>query len=294
MQQVSYRTATSPIVIDPRRSPLPQRRRQLRALGHINRYWVLHRVLVLRAIAGLACALVLATGFQVRGGIGEVMSAMSNALQGEFAQAGFAVDEISITGQVLTRESDIISILELDAHSSTLNFDVDAARTRLLSMPAVAEASVRRIYPGRVLVTLVEKQPVARWNVDGVTFLIDATGSQIGDAQPADAQLPLVIGDGAADDAQVIIRALKLYPELGGGLAALSRIADRRWDMIYENGLRVKLPETGIAQALRMLDSYQKDYQLLERDLMQVDLRVAGTLTVRHAGHQSLLNTIAS
>ena len=85
----------------------------------------------------------------------------------------------------------------------------------------------------------------------------------------------------AADDALVMIRALQQYPHLQDGLVALSRIADRRWDLIYDTGLRVQLPELGVAQALKRLDYYQTDFQLLDRDVTQVDLRVASIVAVR-------------
>lgn len=295
MQQVGLRAAASPIVIDPRRrTPLVQRRRSPHVLAHANRFWVLHRQLLLRAIAGLACALLIAVTFQARGGIAQAMTTLSIVMQGEFAEAGLGVSEITISGQALTRERDIVLALGVDERTSILNFDAEAARQRLLELPAIAEASVRKVYPNEVIITLSEKQPVARWRIDGVTFVIDAAGDQIGDAQAVDAHLPLVIGDGAADDAVVITRALQLYPDIATGLAALSRIADRRWDLIYESGLRVQLPETGVAQALLALDGYQKDHQLLERDLRQIDLRVNGVLAVRPVVAPSPLNTAAS
>jgi cell division protein FtsQ len=90
-----------------------------------------------------------------------------------------------------------------------------------------------------------------------------------------------VVGDVANDDALVMIRALDQYPELKDGLMALSRIADRRWDMIYDTGLRVQLPELGVARALRNLVMYQKDYQLLDRDVTIIDLRVPSLVAVR-------------
>jgi cell division protein FtsQ len=122
---------------------------------------------------------------------------------------------------------------------------------------------------------------VARWRVDGITFVVDATGEQIGEDKGAYGELPLVVGDGASDDALVMIRALDQYPSLKEGLVALSRIADRRWDLIYDTGLRVQLPELGVARALRNLVMYQTDYQLLDRDVNLIDLRVANLVAVR-------------
>lgn len=286
MQQVSARTfsrnaASASIVVQPPRPVLRQRRRSPRALANVNRLWVLHKPLLVRAMAALVCAALIAGAFQARGGIMQAATGLSNILQGEFAAAGLGVSEISITGQVLTGEARILETLGLDEDKSILGFDAAAARQRLLELPAISEATVRKIYPDRIIVSLTEKHPVARWTVNDATYLVDAAGDRIGMAQPADKKLPLVIGDGAADDALVIIRAMGRYPAIGEGLVAYSRLADRRWDLIYDTGLRVRLPETGIAQALERLNAYQTDYRILDREIGMVDLRVDGLLVVR-------------
>jgi cell division protein FtsQ len=67
---------------------------------------------------------------------------------------------------------------------------------------------------------------------------------------------------------------------LKSGLVALSRIGDRRWDMIYTSGVRVQLPELGVAQALAQLSVLETKFQLLERDVELIDLRVPGIVAV--------------
>lgn len=252
----------------------------------VNKNWILHRVAIIRVFAALLLALVLAAGFQARGGIGLALQTSGDLLAGRFAQAGFAIREITISGQAMALESDIAAALDLNGTTNVFNFDVDAARQRLLELPAIADVQVRKVYPSQLVVKVSEVVPVARWRVDGVTFVIDASGNQIADATIADDGLPLVIGDGAANDALAIIQALKNYPVLGRGLAALSRIGDRRWDMIYETGLRVRLPERGLGAALENLNRAQGEKQLLDRDLVSIDLRVAGLMALRPAQRQ--------
>lgn len=284
MQQVGSKAAASSIVIDPRRLPFTPGRRAPRSLANVRRLWVLHRRLILRGLAALACALVLVLGYQAREGIVRTFGTAGDLLQGRFAAAGLGIGEIAITGQVLTRESEVVAALGIDESTWILGFDAAAARQRLLELPAVADATIRKIYPDQLQVTLTEKEPIARWRgANGETYLIDAGGNRLSGALPVDGNLPLVIGEGAADDALVMIRALQRYPDISAGLVALSRLADRRWDMIYKSGLRVRLPESGVAQALKRLNTYQQQHQLLDRDLTRIDMRVAGMLVVRPA-----------
>ena len=268
-------------IVDPRALPVPARSPRRKIANNIGRAWVLHRKIFTRSFAAIALLASAITIYELREPIGFAGVTLGEVAQGRFADAGFAIGEISITGQTLTGEQAIFDALGIEPHTSTVSFDVEAARQRIAELPAIETVSVRKTYPGDVIVTVTEKEAVARWRVDGITFLVDGAGEQIGEARGAYTELPLVVGDGANDDAMVMIRALDQHPQLKDGLIALSRIADRRWDMIYDTGLRIQLPELGVARALRNLEFYQAQYQLLDRDLTVIDLRVDTLVAVR-------------
>ncbi|MBO9587521.1 FtsQ-type POTRA domain-containing protein [Devosia sp.] len=268
--------------VDPRTLPVPARRSPLQRVNNrFNRAFVLHGAAIRRSfmIAGLLAGV--AAVYAANEPIGAGIGALSTLAQGGFAEAGLSVGEINISGQTLTSEQAIFDALGIQPDTSTLSFDVEAARERIAELPAIDTVTVRKTYPADVSVSVTEHVPVARWRVDGITFVIDSAGAQIGEDGGAYGDLPLVIGDGAADDALVMIRALSHVPQLQDGLVALSRIADRRWDMIYDTGLRIQLPEQGVAQALVKLAAYQSEYQLLQRDLDVIDLRVDSIVAVR-------------
>ncbi|MFY8032630.1 MAG: cell division protein FtsQ/DivIB [Devosia sp.] len=253
-----------------------------RALITLNHAWVLHRRVFIR-VAGALLALVFIVGlYQAREPLAKVGTNLVNMVQGEFAAAGFGIDAIKISGQTLSQDEHIIALLMMSGGSSTLDFDAQKARNLLRWMQAVQSATVRKIYPGEVGVDIVEKTPVVRWRVGTTTWLVDESGQRIGtDPATAYTDLPLVVGEGAADDAIIMTRMLDRHPLLKNDLAALSRIGDRRWDLIYFTGLRVQLPEQGVAQALEHLEAYQRDSKLLDRDVTLVDLRVPGLVALK-------------
>ena len=268
-------------VINPRALPVHVRTPHRRLRNNFGRTWVLHRKLVVRIATSAIALLAIGGLYGAREPLMAGCTSLAAAVQGQLGNTGFAIGEISITGQTLTGEQAIFDALGVEPHTSSVSFDAEAARQRIAELPSVETVNVRKVYPGDIIVTITEKVPVARWRVDGVTFVVDSEGEQIGEDHGAYGELPLVLGDGAADDALVMTRALAQYPHLQDGLVALSRIADRRWDLIYDTGLRVQLPELGVAQALRRLDYYQSDFQLLDRDVTQIDLRVASIVAVR-------------
>jgi cell division protein FtsQ len=252
-----------------------------KVLVRINHAWVLHKRLIQRILA-VACIVFALFGlYQARDLIIDGGITAYKFVQGEFAAAGFGIDEIEISGQQLTSDADIATLLTVGAGNSTLTFDAQKAQARLEWLRAVKSATVRKVYPNRIVVSIVEKEPVVRWRVGTTTWLIDERGEKIGTDIASYTELPLVIGQGANNHAVPMVRLLARHPKLSDGLAALSRIGDRRWDLIYRNGLRVQLPETGVAQALARLDDYQREYALLDRDVTQIDLRVPGIISMK-------------
>ena len=75
---------------------------------------------------------------------------------------------------------------------------------------------MRKTYPGDVIVTITEKTPWRAGASMASPLWSMAAGEQIGEDRGAYGELPLVVGDGANDDAMVMIRALDQYPEPQG------------------------------------------------------------------------------
>lgn len=268
-QPVDLRVLPAPV-------PLPRRGLMVRA----NHAWVLHRKRIVRlSMASLVLAS-LGGLFAIKDTLATAAGTGLRFVQGEFAQAGFGINGIHITGQRLTSDADIIALLTVGMGDSTVTFDAQKAQARLKWLRAVKSATVKKVYPNDVYVDIVEKEPVVRWRVGSTTWLLDERGERIGTDVASFTSLPLVIGEGASDDAVAMARLMDRHEKLKDGLAALSRIGDRRWDLIYRNGLRVQLPETGVAQALDRIEQYQASYQLMDRDVTVIDLRVAGLVTL--------------
>jgi cell division protein FtsQ len=280
LQQVGVKGFADAQLVDPRQLPvpIPDLTRARRSFG---RSWVLHRKLIVRAIAAGIVA-VLGAGLLIeQDRVAEGAVAIYGLVQNELSRAGFGISRINITGQTLTSEAEVLKALAITPGSSTLNFDADAALKRIEAIPSVKSANIRKVYPRELQVSIVEKTPMARWRIGDKTWLVDEDGSPIIADDGSFRTLPLVVGEGAADDAMVMIRALDKYPALTEDLAALSRVGDRRWDLIFYSGLRVQLPENGTAQALAQLDRYQTEHQLLDRDVSVIDLRVPGMVSLR-------------
>ncbi|MBA5777803.1 cell division protein FtsQ/DivIB [Stappia sp. F7233] len=205
------------------------------------------------------------------------------------AAAGFRIEAVKLTGQRETTEFQILEALEIQEDSSLALFDAEAARQRLSHIPWVEKASVRKFYPGTLQVNIVEREPFALWQRGDIISIINARGEVItDDVDGRYANLLLVLGHGAQYRAGEILSELEDVPGLRSRVRAARLISDRRWDLILENAITLRLPETGIAAALADVMKMDADSGLLSRDIVAVDLRLADRVVVRLSDEAAL------
>jgi cell division protein FtsQ len=78
---------------------------------------------------------------------------------------------------------------------------LDEMRTRVEAIPWVKSATLTRAFPHRLVVHVVERQPVAFVNVDGGVKLVDADGVILEKPDRANFAFPMIEGLDAASDA---------------------------------------------------------------------------------------------
>jgi len=201
--------------------------------------------------------------------------------------AGLRVTDIVIQGRDMTSESQVLTALGVSRGDPLLGFSVAAARERLDQLPFVDHATVERRMPGTVLVSLVERRPYAVWQDHGRFVLIDRKGAIVeshgmtGKDADAFAELPLVVGPGAAEAAAALIDDLAAEPAIRHLVVASIRVGRRRWNLLLRGGTDVLLPEGAEPQALRRLAQYEGSMKLLERPLQTIDMRLPDRLVLR-------------
>lgn len=214
---------------------------------------------------------------------GFVIGGHADGIFGEAtAMIGLKVDEVKITGQIETSESAIIRALDLQSHASMVMFNASAARKRIQSMPWIDEVTIRKTYPGSVKVAIKERQPFALWQSGQVVSIIDPQGQIItGLDDPKFASLVLLVGEGADATGPAFMETLSKYKIVESRVRAAVLVAGRRWNLVLENGIEIKLPEAETEKALYQLADLESRQELLDRDIKSVDMRIAGQMAVR-------------
>lgn len=187
---------------------------------------------------------------------------------------GFRVTSVQTEGQSALTDDEVLLALGVREDTALPFLDVGAARERLMANPLVQDATIRKMFPDRVTVNLVERKPFALWQHDGKVRILAADGTPIDEFRDSRfAHLPLVVGPSANVKAQGLLDALALAPKVKEATYAAVLVAERRWNLRLRSGVEVKLPETEYGAALARLETLQARQNLFAKWITVVDLR---------------------
>ncbi len=218
------------------------------------------------------------------GYVHRALTAVNGGLSTVAADAGFEISAIQFTGNRYTQPSEISDKLQFKPGDSIFAADPQEARQRLEELPWVRDADISLRYPDTVFVHLTEKVPFALWQSEQGLYAVDRSGHPITKVDAARFKhLPLFFGDppdGAAD----LVEAIGAHRAVAARVKAMQRVSNRRWNLILDDGVLVKLPEEGWAKELGTLERLIVDNAVLERDIAEIDLRLHDNyfFTLRH------------
>ena len=200
------------------------------------------------------------------------------------ADAGLSLQIVEVHGRGETKQADIVGALGAPRGAPLLGLDIDAMRERLIALPWIMSAEIERRYPDRLLVTVTEAEPMALWQRNQKLFLVSRAGKVIEAADLAKySKLLVIVGESAPDHADALFDLLGREPQLRERVAAAVFVGKRRWNLRFDNGVDVKLPEENPAAAWSRFAALQRQHGILEKDVRIVDLRLPDQVVVRRA-----------
>ena len=239
----------------------------------------------LRHALGLALLLALGGGgygFWPAGWIAAESAILEARFLAASAAAGLTVDRVVVDGRHETTRETLLAAVGVKEGDPLLAVDPDAIRARVEALPWVKTATVARSLSGTLELELVEFEPFALWQRHGKIMLIDRSGEAIDVEAPARfAGLLLLVGDEAPIHAGELLDMLGSEPALKTRVKAAVWVGDRRWNLHFDNGVDVKLPERDSEAAWRELARIEREQGLLQRDLVSIDMRLPDRLVVK-------------
>jgi cell division protein FtsQ len=214
--------------------------------------------------------------------IADAASAAQARIAAAGAELGFAVANVSVVGRNRESRSAILGALGVTRGMPILGLDLGLAKTRLEALPWIRVADVERLLPDTILVRLSERRPLAFWQRHGTLALVADDGTVVPTSNLDDfGPLIVLVGDDAPHFGASLIDMLASERDLASHVAAAVRIGSRRWNLRLDSGIDVALPEQDPAAAWHRLAALDRSEQLLERNILAVDLRLADRLVLR-------------
>ena len=192
----------------------------------------------------------------------------------------FPLTEVHVIGETrhITREQ-VAAIVINELKGNFFTLDLVAGRRAFEKLPWVQEVNLRRRWPGRLEVHVVEHVALARW---GNHALVNTRGEVFQAA--FDGKLPTFLGPtGTSKEIAIQYEFFRRHLKALGGAPVLVKLTARRaWRVTLEGGPTIEIGREDIEARLnRYIDVHERTVGALRRRIDYVDLRYANGFAVR-------------
>ena len=188
---------------------------------------------------------------------------------------GFKIENVLITGTRNLSDNYIKDIIEIYKDRSIFNIDLSSVYNKIKQNSWVRKVSIERVLPNIIKIKILENQPIAIWQNKKNNKLITANGDIIFDGNVNDFKndFPIIKGNKSKENISSILKILETNQSFYKNIWSLTFINERRWDLHFNQGLVVRLPSKDIRKAWEKIIKLQKNYNVLNLRLTEIDLR---------------------
>ena len=188
---------------------------------------------------------------------------------------GFKIENVLITGTRNLSDNYIKDIIEIYKDRSIFNIDLSSVYNKIKQNSWVRKVSIERVLPNIIKIKILENQPIAIWQNKKNNKLITANGDIIFDGNVNDFKndFPIIKGNKSKENISSILEILETNQNFYENIWSLTFINERRWDLHFNQGLVVRLPSKDIKKAWEKIIRLQKNYNVLNLKLTEIDLR---------------------
>lgn len=243
--------------------------------------WLRPTLIALLVVGVLGSAVGVPVWLWRTGWVDRTSSALWQAAVRRSVAMGLSVQDVRLEGRRYASKANVVKAVGLRRGDPILTFDLDGARQRLMDLPWVRDAVVKRQLPDMIQITIRERQPMALWQRHGRLVLVDTygvvvTAHNLGRFR----DLVIIVGNDAPRHAATLFAMLDSEPNLARRVTAAVRVGARRWNVQMKPGIRIELPETDPHLAWHRLARMDRRQKLLSRDVKTIDLRFPDRLII--------------
>ncbi|NKB20206.1 MAG: FtsQ-type POTRA domain-containing protein [Alphaproteobacteria bacterium] len=198
------------------------------------------------------------------------------------AELGLKVDKVTLRGRHYATRRDVIRAVRLKRGDPLLGFNMDRLRDRLIKLPWVREAVIKRHWPDTVDIQITEREPMVLLQKKRRLYLMDIDGVTITSRGLGRFHnLLIIVGKGAPKATPTLLAMIASEPALARNVTSATLIGKRRWNLKFKSGIKVRLPEQDPHKAWQRLARLNAKHRLLARDVRMIDMRLPNRLLIR-------------
>jgi cell division protein FtsQ len=195
---------------------------------------------------------------------------------------GIAVKEVVIKGDLQRVKREVPDVLVGRVMKGNFfTVDIRDVQSEFEKLPWVRSASIRRIWPDRLEVTLEEHVPLAHW---GSGALVNDRGEIFKAEYEGD--LPRFVGPAGSEKemAAAYLQYQSQLQKVGRGVAEITMSARRAWTLKLDSGMVLALGRSDAQQRLERFVAVEKLIPELKDRRGYVDLRYPSGFAVKLLG----------
>lgn len=193
---------------------------------------------------------------------------------------GFMIDEVVVSGNKFTNKQDILTLI--DKTQPILYICPSKLVENIKSTSRwIKNVRIYKILPNILSIEIDEHKPFAIWEDSDKSSIIDSEGKIIIDDYLIN-NLIVISGENALSNLQFVRDLLKNETPLSKQISEFVFIGKRRWNIILNNRLTVKLPENNPDNAwnyLNLLQRNKSDFSL--NNWSMIDMRIIDKIFVK-------------
>jgi cell division protein FtsQ len=194
----------------------------------------------------------------------------------------FPIRKVLVYGVNHVDQEEIKTMITPLVNTGYFNINIDNIRDRLTQIPWIAEITVRRDWPDQILITMTEKNPIAKWNE---SHLLSGNGEIFLPKELSDSQkLPHFFGP---EGKQMIMLQYfddinRILQPLHAKIFHLELTPYSTWRLTLDNGIRLQMGNKDILTRLgQFVKVYPKIIGARLLDIDYIDLRYSNGVAVR-------------
>jgi cell division protein FtsQ len=186
---------------------------------------------------------------------------------------GFVVEHINISGAGDKTEKLIEKHIDISRGDSILKVSACEIYSNIMKINWIKTAIVQKNLPNIINIKVEERMPIAVFQHDNKSTLIDREGFFIEDIKYRSINAPIIAGDNGNIKGKEIIDTISKFSIIREKLESLTFIRERRWDIVVA-GIKIKLPEFETDEALEILSSLISTGRITKETVSALDFRI--------------------